>query len=965
MSFIEQRVRNIKAMNATLKEYQHPASGARHIHLETDDPEMVFLVAFPTVPDKSDGRAHILEHLALCGSARYPVRDPFFSMLRRSTATYMNAMTYPDRTVYPFASTSDADFFNLLGVYLDAAFFPRLDYLDFLQEGWRHTLEEGKLGYGGVVFNEMKGAFADPMRALAQGMDTVLFSGTTYEVESGGDPLHIPSLGHQDLIEFHASHYHPSQAIFMTSGRIDPARVQEVINEHVLNKLDGFAPRRMPELASYWDRPREQQLHLPSPTARQDEHGIQLAWLLEESSDAFAYYSAHLLESGLVGDSSAPLMQAMESAGYGRPSAFNGLDSGHRQMVFHLGMEGLTMEQTTLARNRIWEALERTAEEGVPQEVLQAALRNLRFHQREIQGGHLPYGMRKLLQALPFEMAGGDVMAAFDSEPAFERLEAEIRDPAFFTSMVRRLLEAPTLLTTTTIPDARYFEARQEIENQRLAERERALTMEERERIAADAATLLARQRQPANNALLPRIRPEDVSPAPRPLYALPQADGTRLALAIASNGVCYGRVVYDLSALPASDWPWLDLYAALLPDLGVGDRDFAAAAAWRQQLAPTFAVDLDAQERVAPEGESPALLIRLSFASKNVREEAQGIAALLSESVRAPRFDEDERISFLIDSIVQNQAQSIAEHGDQYAAITAELPLSPRKRFQNAVEGVDALRFYADLAQNIESEEGLAEISRQLEALHQRILACPVRIIGAGEGEDGRRLAEAIDVPGADGFATRHGATAQADTPSLAQVALVAPAQVNHCFASWPTVRLGHPDAPTLAVLANLLTNGVLHQALREEGGAYGGRARYSPQSGVLTMLSYRDPRLAGTYRDFERAIDWVLETPLQREHIEEAIIGVIGELDRPQTPFHEAMQSWQMQLLGVTKEIRQAFRQGVLNCTEEALKMVARAYLKDRMPSRAAFAGNAEQDLAGLQPLDLLALVPQQHEE
>jgi Zn-dependent M16 (insulinase) family peptidase len=341
------------------------------------------------------------------------------------------------------------------------------------------------------------------------------------------------------------------------------------------------------------------------------------------------------------------------------------------------------------------------------------------------------------------------------------------------------------------------------------------------------------------------------------------------------------------------------------------------------------------------------------------VREEAQGIAALLSTSIQAPRFDETERIAFLIDSIAQNQLQSIADHGDQYASIMAELPLSARRRFQNAVEGVDALRFYGELAQQIDSDEGLDQICRQLEALHRRIIACPVQIIAAGEGEDGSALVDSIEVPGAAGFGLAAAAHETASAP--AQLALLAPAQVNHCFASWPTPRLNHPDAPALAVLANLLTNQVLHQALREEGGAYGGRARYAPQSGVMTMLSYRDPRLAGTYRDFARAIEWVLESPLQREHVEEAIIGVIGELDRPHTPYHEAMLAWQMRLLGVSEEIRQAFRHGVLNCSDEALKAVARAYLKDRAPSRAAFAGNAEQDLAGLQPLDLLALVPQ----
>ena len=955
MTFIEKRVRPIKAMQAALKEYEHPGSGARHIHLASDDPEMVFLVAFPTVPDKDDGRAHILEHLALCGSRRYPVRDPFFSMLRRSTATYMNAMTYPDRTVYPFASTSPADFFNLLGVYLDAAFFPRLDYLDFLQEGWRHTLEDGKLGYGGVVFNEMKGAFADPMRALGQGLDAELFKGTTYEVESGGDPLAIPSLTHDDLKDFHASHYHPSQAVFMTAGAIDPLQVQRVIAEHVLDKLPGRAPRRMPELAPQWERPRETVIRIPSPTARDDEFGIQLAWLMGESADTLAYYRAQLLEAGLVGDASAPLLHAMESAGYGRPSAFNGMDSGHRQLVFHLGMEGLTRQQTALARELIWNTLEKTAEAGVPHAVLQAALRDLRFSQREIQGGQLPYGMRKLLHALPFEMAGGDIMTAFDSEATLARLEQEIRDPAFFKGLVRELLASKTRLTATVEPDARYFEVRNEVEERRLAERGSAMSEEEAARIAQEAEALLARQRQPANNDMLPRIRPEDVSPLPRPLPELPQESGRTLGLRIASNGISYARVVYDVSGLAEDDWPWLDLYAELLEDLGVGGMDFAQAAAWRKQLAPSFSVDLDAQEPVAP---ASTLRIHLSFSSKNVREEQGAIAQLLSRSIREARFDEGERIAFLIDQIAENQAQDLADQGDQYAVIAAELPYSLRRRFQDAVDGAAALRFYSGLARQIESPQGLAAICERLSALHHRVLACPVRIIAAGVEDDGPALAAMIDVPGADPAAIVP-STPAPGRGEPASVALVAPAQINHCYASWAVPRLGHPDAAVLSVLANLLTNQVLHQALREEGGAYGGAARYAAHGGVFTMLSYRDPRLAGTYEDFKRAIAWAVESPLLREHIEEAIIGVIGELDKPRSPHQEALQAWQLREAGVTQAMREQFRRGVLECTEAQLKAAAAAHLLGAEPSRAAFAGNPAQDLAGLEIMDLMALL------
>jgi Zn-dependent M16 (insulinase) family peptidase len=956
MTFIEKQVRPINAMQAVLREYEDPASGARHIHLATDDAEMVFLVAFPTVPDKDDGRAHILEHLALCGSRRYPVRDPFFSMLRRSTATYMNAMTYPDRTVYPFASTSKADFFNLLGVYLDAAFFPKLDYLDFLQEGWRYTLEDGKLGYGGVVFNEMKGAFADPMRALAQGMDAVLFKGTTYEVESGGDPLAIPSLTHDDLKQFHASHYHPSQAVFMTAGAIDPLEVQQVIAEHVLSRLQGTAPRMMPELAPAWDAPRETTIRIPSPTAKDDEFGIQLAWLAGESADANAYYRAQLLEAGLVGDASAPLLHVMESAGYGRPSAFNGMDPSHRQLVFHLGMEGLTRPQTGIARDLIWRTLEKTAETGVPQAVLQAALRDLRFSQREIQGGQLPYGMRKLLQALPFEMAGGDIMTAFDSEATLTQLEQQIADPDFFKAMVRELLASPTRLSATVEPDARYFDVRGEVEQQRLSAHQETLGEQESARISAEAEALLARQRQPVNNDVLPRIRPEDVSPTPRPLHPLPAEPRRALGLEIASNGISYARVLYDVSAFDEADWPWLDLYAELLPDLGVGSMDFAQAASWRKQLAPSFSVDLDAHETLA-DAASP-LRVNLSFSSRNVREEQAAIAELLSVSIRQARFDETERIAFLIEQIAENQVQDLADQGDQYAAIAAELPYSLRRRFQDAVDGAAALRFYSALGRQIDSADGLDAICARLVALHRQVLAAPVRIVAAGVGSDGAELAAMLDVPGAD----------PATTPSIApvrrkiepaSVALVAPAQVNHCFASWSVPRLGDAAAPVLSVLANLMTNQVLHQALREEGGAYGGTARYAAHSGVFTMLSYRDPRLAGTYDDFARAIGWVIDTALNREHIEEAIIGVIGELDKPRSPHQEAMQAWQLREAGVTDAMRESFRRGVLQCTAEQLKAVAARHLLDARPSRAAFAGNTTQDLAGLDIVDLMAMV------
>ena len=954
ITFEKQSSHTIPVLQATIEQYVEPGSGVRHIHMATEQAEMVFLVAFPTVPHVSDGRAHILEHLALCGSERYPVRDPFFSMLRRSTSTFMNAMTYADRTVYPFASTDKKDFFNLLDVYLDAAFFPRLDYLNFLQEGWRYALDGDKLTYQGIVFNEMKGAFNSPMRALDCGISSILFKGTTYEVESGGDPLVIPELTHAMLKEFHASHYHPSQAIFMSAGKIDASEIQAQIAERVLSKLSGFSERRLPQLAAVWDAPKETTVHIPSQEARADEYGVQIAWLMGESSDPVASYQAHLLSVGLLGDSSAPLMKAMESAGYGRPSDMNGRDSNARQIVFHVGMEGLTEEQIEDAKTRIWSALEKAAVDGVPISVLQAALRDVKFSQREISGGRTPYGLSRLLHALPVAMYGGDVMSALDNEAILESLQEQIKDPAFFKGMVQALLDSPTRLTSRVVPDAQYFTGRKETEDARLAVLQAALTDVERERIAIDSAALDAHQKLPSNSEVLPRILPSDVSTTPRPALPIPARHNGAINFTIASNGISYANVLFDVSHLDESQWPWLRLYAELAPELGVGARSYEEASAWRQSMVPSFHIGVESIARP-----SQGMRIEVAFSASGLREEQAAIAAVLSESIASPRFDELERLDFLIESLVQDKLTGLAESGSHYASLAATAPLSASRRFEDLTDGPGALPFYAKLQEQCDSQEGLQEIARQLSALHRAIIARVPTVLCAGIEQDAAELAALLVLPETNIAPQAAVANSANDSaPVLANVALHAVSQINHCIIAWPVPGVQHADAAALAVAAELMTNQVLHTALREKGGAYGGYATYGPNAGTFTMASYRDPRLAATYLDFETAIAWILENEFTQEKIEEAIICVIKGLDRPYSPYAEALNAWNMQQRGTTEAVRAQFRTGVLQCTEAQIKAVTLQWIKNGAPSRAAFAGNTTQDLAGLACVDLLAL-------
>jgi Zn-dependent M16 (insulinase) family peptidase len=968
MKFQEKSIRSIPSIQASLYEYEEPLTGARHIHFANNDAEMGFLVAFPTVPDKSDGRAHILEHLVLCGSVRYPVRDPFFSMLKRSTATFMNAMTSPDRTVYPFASTDNTDFFNLLNVYLDAAFFPNLDYLDFLQEGWRYTFEGNKLGYAGVVFNEMKGAFADPLRELSQSINAILFKGTTYEFEYGGDPLIIPSLNYEDLKTFHASHYHPSQAIFMSSGRVDPITIQRVIIEQVLSKFDTKVMRCVSQLAAAWTAPKATTVAIPSVAGAADEHGTQIAWLLGEAADPMQYCQNYLLESGLVGDASSPVLKAMETAGYGRPSTFNGLDPYLRQMVFHLGMEGLMPEQTIPARKMIWDALETAAQSGTTQESQKATLRDMRFTQRQIKSGSTPYGLRKLIDMVPLVIADSDPIFALDSETIFAEIEEQIRDPNFFKKLVEDLLVNPTRLDVTVFPDNRYFEKRQAAEESQLASYQSARTSAELGKIKSDNDALLAHQRKIPNNAVLPRITPASLGRLPRPLLSLPETNNDTIGLEIASNGVSYAKVIYDISHLPQASWPWLDLYVTLLPDLGVEKLDFEAAAAWRQALVPRFDVELEAFECLTLKNEVPELKLHLSFSARNLRDEAASITEVLTKSVSGPRLDESNRIEFLVECIAQNLAQELGENGDRYAAYAANAPYSIHAEFENQLYGIDVLRFYDELVEKIQSETGMKEVIDHLKMLDRQVKQSPVLVIGAGVGNDGQLLAQSIvvDLHGQNNAINNEitwgDKYIQSQLPRRlkhqvkpANLAFLAPVQVNHCFASWAVPYLGHPDCAILSVLAHLMTNQILHPTIREEGGAYAGQAKNTPESGIFTMYSYRDPRLADTYRDFNKAIEWVLGCEIQYEHIEEAIIGVISELDKPLSPYDEAMLTVHLRDCGATYDMRVMFRKRVLECDQLQLKEVAKKYLLSVLPSRSAFVNKAVSDLAGLYPIDL----------
>src|SRR5690554_5203061 len=368
--------RSIAALKLDVHEYRHRETGARHYHLAADNAENVFLVAFRTVPTDSTGVAHILEHTALCGSERFPLRDPFFMMIRRSLNSFMNAFTSSDWTAYPFASSNRKDFDNLLQVYLDAVFFSRLHPLDFAQEGHRLEFSEmdnpqSPLVFKGVVFNEMKGAMSSINSQLWQTLCKYLYPSNTYHYNSGGDPEAIPDLSYQQLKAFYQSHYHPSNAIFMTYGDIPAADHQARFEALALARFEALDVQiEVPDEKRY-HAPIRVQEHYPLPEG-DDGDGkthIVVAWLLGRSTDLESRLEAQLLSGVLLDNSASPLLQALETTELGAsPSPMCGLEDSMKEMTLACGVEGSEVAHRDAVEKLILDTIARVAAEGVPQD---------------------------------------------------------------------------------------------------------------------------------------------------------------------------------------------------------------------------------------------------------------------------------------------------------------------------------------------------------------------------------------------------------------------------------------------------------------------------------------------------------------------------------------------------------------------------------------------------------------------
>ena len=946
------RVDALSTINGTMIRLTHERTGARFMHVHRDDDNHLFAVGFRTPPEDSTGVAHILEHTALCGSEKFPVRDPFFSMLKRSLNSFMNAMTASDWTLYPFSSMNRKDFRNLLDIYLDAAFFPCLTERDFSQEG--HRLEyaeldnpESSLEYKGVVYNEMKGAMSDPSSLMSRRMDKYLFPTTTYHHNSGGEPEDIPDLTWQQLRDFHAHYYHPSNSYFFTSGNLDLAEILEVVEQNVLSRFERIEPDSEVPLEQQLTEPLKVTEAYPLDAGEPGEKRsmVQVGWLCGDINDSFERLAMTVLSSLLLGNPAAPLYKALLDSGLGANLAPGvGYHDDNRTTYFAAGMQGTDPDKCDKIEALILETLEKVAHDGFSAERIEGVLHRLEFANREVTGDSYPYSLLLLMRLIGPWIHGGDPLQALDFDENLKLLREKLAAGNFFGDLIRsRLLTNAHRVTLLLKPDFEMGPQQEAELRARLDAINAALSAEEKQALVDRAVELKEAQEAPEDLSCLPTLELTDIPEKEHQVLFTQVEEGgvPRYWFAQPSNGIATVALNFGLPDLTPEEMHCLPLLSNLLTQLGAGGRNYLQMA----EAMEAVTGGIFARTSIL---DSPESLERFS-ASFEVKGKAlvrngKALVELLADFLLRPDFSDRQRISTVLNQLKVSLENSVPQSGHTYAARSAAASLSAVGRLREEWSGLSQLVLIREwAAKPVEQLDGLVDLLRNLAGklftrsrlqtavtleedffaeiespLDQLIARLPA-------GEDGQNPV----VEPFSAAATRQG--------------LVWSLPVSYVTRVFRTIPYTHADSAALTVLSKLLRAEFLHREIREKGGAYGGMASYSAEAGQFSMLSYRDPHLKRTLDVYDQAIAWAMAGDFAPESIKEAVLAVFSDLDKPLSPGGTGAHEFACIRQGLTQEMRDRMRQQLLQVDAEKLREVAERYLYGRPGAVAVLAGEA----------------------
>jgi Zn-dependent M16 (insulinase) family peptidase len=912
----------IRELNTTARIYRHVKSGAELLSLINDDENKVFGITFRTPPTDSTGVAHILEHSVLCGSRKYPVKEPFVELLKGSLKTFLNAMTYPDKTTYPVASQNVQDFYNLIDVYLDAVFYPRLTPEVLQQEGWHLDLDspDRPMIYKGVVYNEMKGAYSSPERVLAEYSQQSLFPDNTYGLDSGGHPNRIPELTFDQFLAFHRKYYHPSNARITFCGDDNPEERLRIANAYLQDfervEIDSGIP-----LQPSFREPKRTVLGFAAGGSDDSapKGMISMNWLLADTTDAEFNLAFTILEYILLGMPASPLRKALIESGLGEDLAGVGLEGELRQMYFSTGMKGIDVANAERIEKLILGTLTALAENGIDPYTIEAALNTIEFRLRENHSGGYPRGLLLMLRSLTTWLYDGDPVALL----AFEGPLAAVKDrlaanPAYFQELIRRYLLYNPHRTTLILEPDRSLGERQEADERQRLERIRqdmdAKQLQDVIDLTRELKKLQEAADPPEALATIPTLKVEDLEKTNKyiPLDQHVQDGAAILLHDLFTNGIAYLDLGFDLHQLEQSFLPYVPLFGRALVEMGTQTEDYVAFTQRISRKTGGIRPKVFSSLVKDSSGSSVYLFLR----GKAMLSQTGEFLGILQDVLHGLRLDDRERFRQMVLEEKARNEQAVINLGHQMVGMRLRAHFNEADWAAEQMGGVSYLFFLRNLARAVEEDwpRVLATLQQVRDTLvNRKAMVANVTVDAAGWAQLGPEIQGLLSsLPQAPAIRS-----AWAPQPLPGNEALVAPTQVNFVGKGANLYDLGYLFHGSALVITRYLRTSWLWDRVRVQGGAYGAFCQFSHLSGVLTLISYRDPNLLETLDVFDACSSFLADTELSSDELSKAIIGTIGDLDSYMLPDAKGFASMARVLSGNTEEARQRLRDEVLSTT------------------------------------------------
>lgn len=912
---------------------RHKKTKARVVLLENEDDNKVFNVGFRTPPKDSTGVAHIVEHTVLCGSKDFPVKDPFIELAKGSLNTFLNAMTYPDKTVYPVASCNDKDFQNLMHVYLDAVFYPNIykEEKIFRQEGWHYELEQtdAPLIYNGVVFNEMKGVFSSPTQLLERNVQRSLFPDTPYGVESGGDPTAIPELTYEDYLAFHKKYYHPSNSYIYLYGDMDMEEKLNWIDEHYLSDFEAIPVDSEVARQKAFDRRRDDNDYYSVTEGEETEGKAYFSYnaVCGDCTDRNLYRAFQVLCHVLIQSVGAPLKQALLDAGIGNDISCY-YEESLLQPYFSIVAKNVRMEQKQEFLDVIQKELTRLVKEGINQRSLRAAINGLEFQYREADFGSYPKGLMYGLQIFDSWL--------YDDEKPFIHIRAndtfaflrEQVEKGYFENLIQKYLLDNTHTSFASVqPQVGLTGRMEEEEKKRLADYKAGLSQQEKEALVKQTKELKRYQEEPTpaeDLKCIPLLNREDIGKETQPYFNKEkELSGVKvLHHDIYTNGINYFRLIFDVKDLKEYT-PYLSLLTELVTS--VDTEQYTKLELANEILFHAGGIHTDLNILNSRKTDDYKLFWEIG--GKALFSEMGEVLRLVQEILVNSKMGDTKRLREVIGETCSYKQMALLAAG-HHTTIARAMSYQRESSYINEhIRGIAYYDFLCDLEENFEERKDA--LIPLLEALMKKVFVKERLMIDVTADGDGYKImADQIDT-------LLSGLPQQSDVVVPEPAWHLQPIQRNEGIKTAGKVqyvaRIGNfskkgiPYHGINKVVRTILGYEYLWNEVRVKGGAYGVMCAFG-DDGNGYMVSYRDPNLLETNDVYKGIPEFLSGFEADEREMMKYIIGTVSDIDMPMTPKAKGRRSANAYMTGITFEDMQRERDEILAADAEKVREAAK---------------------------------------